>query len=65
MRVNNVVSISNALLGCLYGTGGDADGRDVVQGNPGCPSQLFVTTYVLLQTNHVNKYPGVWGRAPF
>jgi len=42
------------------GTGGDADGRDVIPGSSfvGCPNRLKQ------QLNHVNKYPGVWGRAP-
>lgn len=43
-----------------YGTGGNADDRDVISGSSfvGCPNLLRQ------KLNHVDKYPGDWGRAP-
>ena len=42
-----------------HGTGGDADDRDVIQGNFGCPNLLN-----LFYLNHIFKYPRVWDRVP-
>jgi hypothetical protein len=43
----------------MYGTGGDADDRDVIKDDFGRPCLLWY----MGNTNHGAKYPGVWGRA--
>ncbi len=43
----------------ICGTGGDADDRDVIQGNFGCPNPFKHQNHL----NHIFKYPGS-GQSP-